>query len=138
MRVVLTPEDLKSGELVEVGWHPVEIIDYDEKGASDKAKNPGSTNCIWTFKILDGPSKDITVTNLINEGPKSMGHKSNQSFWSTLGFPKIPHASGGFGYDLSSDLFRKTVGFKMMAYLKRKKGDQGGEFNSMEDFKPMA
>jgi len=134
MRVVLTPEDLKSGELVEVGWHPVEVIDYDEKEASDEAKNPGSTNCIWTFKIVDGPSKDITVTKLINEGPKSMGHKSNQSLWSTFGFPKT--AAGG--YDLSSDLFKKTLGFKMMAYIKRMKGNRGGEFNSVEDFKQMA
>src|SRR6266852_4018297 len=101
MRQILTPDDLKSGELATVGWHPAEVTSYDESEASDEAKNPGSTNCIWTFTILDGDSKGVTATKLINENPKSLGHKSNQGLWSTFGFPKIPHASGAFGYDLS-------------------------------------
>lgn len=135
MRAILTPDDLKAGELVDAGWHPVEVIEYDEKEASDEAKNPGSTNCIWTFKIIDGTNKGITVTKLINESPKSLGF--NKSLWNTFGFPKT---SAG-GYDLSSDLFKKTVGFKLMAYIKRGKSSPaygGKEFNSIEDFKPMA
>lgn len=134
MRVILTPDDLKSGELASAGWHPAEVIDYNESEASDEAKNPGSTNCIWTFKILDGDSKGIEATKLINETPKSLGHKSNQSLWSTFGFPKT--AAGG--YDLSSDLFRKTVGFKLMMYVKRGKTNRGNEFNDVVDFKPMS
>lgn len=131
MRAVLTPDDLKAGELAEVTWHPLEVINYDEKDASDEAKNPGSTNCIWEFKILDGPSKGIIVTKLINESPKSLGY--NKALWNTFGFPKT--ADGG--YDLSSDLFRKTVGFKLMGYIKRGKSNRGNEFNDLVDFKPL-
>ena len=138
MRQILTPDDLKTGELVEVGWHPMEVIDYEEKEASDEAKNPGSTNCIWTFKIIDGPSKGITVTKLINESPKSLGF--NKALWNTFGFPKTSHPNGEFGYDLSSDLFKKTLGFKLMGYIKRGKSSPAygsKEFNSIEDFKSM-
>lgn len=134
MRTVLSPEDLKSGELAEPGWHPVQVTDYEEKEAGENAKNPGSTNCIWTFTILDGPSKGINATKLINENPKSLGHVSNRSLWTTFGFPKT--ANGG--YDFSTELFRKTVGFKMMAYFKRGKTNQGNEFNDIQDFKPMS
>jgi hypothetical protein len=132
MRAILTPDDLKAGELAEVGWHPMEVIDYSEKDASEEAKNPGSTNCIWEFKILDGSSKGITLTKLINESPKSLGY--NKALWSTFGFPVT--ANGG--YDLSSDLFRKTVGFKLMGYIKRGKSNRGNEFNDLVDFKPLA
>lgn len=132
MRAVLTPDDLKAGELAETTWHPMEVIDYDEKDASEDAKNPGSTNCIWTFKILDGPSKGITVTKLINESPKSLGY--NKALWNTFGFPKT--AAGG--YDLDSALFKKTIGFKLMGYVKRGKSNRGNEFNDLVDFKPMS
>lgn len=131
MRAILTPDDLKAGELAEVGWHPLEVIDYDEKPASDEAKNPGSTNCIWEFKIIDGPSKGITVTKLINESPKSLGY--NKGLWETFGFPK--QANGG--YDLSSELFRKTIGFKLGGYIKRGKSNRGNEFNDLTDFRPL-
>src|SRR5947209_803316 len=115
MRTVLSPDDLKSGTLVENGWHPMEIIAYDEKEAGENAKNVGSTNCIWTFNILDGPGKGVEVTKLINENPKSLGHVTNQSFWKTLGFKK--EANGGLA--LSSEQFRQTVGMKMLGYIKR-------------------
>ena len=48
----LTPDDLKKGELIEPGWHPVEIVDYTEEEASAEAKNPGSLNAIFHFKII--------------------------------------------------------------------------------------
>mgnify|MGYP001616957570 CR=1 FL=1 len=133
MRVVLTPEDLKSGELAATGWNPMEVVNYEEKEAGENAKNPGSTNCIWTFKILDGESKGIEVSKLINENPKSLGHVSNRSLWNTFGFPKTTVG----GYELSSELFEKTVGFKLMGYIKRGKSNQGNEFNDLVDFKPM-
>ena len=65
MQVFLTPNDLTAGELAEVGWHPVEVVNYEETEASENAKNPGSTNCIWYFKILDGVNKGMGVKKLI-------------------------------------------------------------------------
>lgn len=130
-RSILTPDDLKAGELAEVGWHPLEVVNYDETDASDEAKNPGSTNCNFYFKIIDGPSKGLEVKKLINESPKSLGY--NKALWSAFGFPKT--ADGG--YDLSSDLFRKTVGFKLMGYIKRAKSNRGNEYNDLVDFKAM-
>lgn len=126
MRAILTPDDLKKGDLAEVGWHPVEIMDYTEKDAeTDK-----STNCIFHFKIIDGPNKGVTANKLFNE--KALGF--GKSLWSTLGFPYDPVK----GYDLSSDLFKKTLGSKMMAYIKRGKSNKGNEFNDIVDFKPLA
>ena len=43
MRAILTPDDLKKGDLAEVGWHPAEIVDYEEGAAGDDAKNPGNS-----------------------------------------------------------------------------------------------
>jgi len=132
MRAILTPDDLKAGELAEVGWHPLEVVNYDESEASDEAKNPGSTNCNFYFKIVDGPSKGLEVKKLINEHPKSLGY--NKALWGAFGFPK--HANGG--YELSSELFRQTVGHKLMGYIKRTKSNRGNEYNDLVDFKAMA
>ena len=55
MRAILTPDDLKKGDLIEPGWHPAEIVDYDEK----EANTDGTTNCNFYFKIIDGPFKDL-------------------------------------------------------------------------------
>jgi len=125
MRVILTPDDLKRGDLVEPGWYPMEIVDYEEKEAdTDK-----STNCIFKFKILDGPSKGVSPQKLFNE--KALGF--GKALWKTLGFPFDPVK----GYDLSSELFRQTIGFKLQGYIKRGKSNKGNEFNDIVDFRPM-
>lgn len=130
MRVILTPDDLKKGELVDVGWHPAEIVRYDEGAASDDAKNPGSTNCNFYFKILDGPGKGVEVRRLFNETALGFG----KALYATLGFPKTPDGN----YELSSELFNRTVGSKLMIYIKRGKNNKtGSEFNDVQDFKPM-
>lgn len=126
MRAVLTPDDLKKGDLAEVGWHPVEIVDYKEEEAStDK-----STNCIFFFKILDGPSKGIQPRARFNE--KALGFGKN--LYATLNFPFDPVK----GYELSTELFRKTVGAKLQIYIKRGKSDKGNEFNDVADYRPLA
>lgn len=129
MRRILTPDDLKKGDLAEPGWHPAEIVDYDEEAASDEAKNPGSTNCNFYFKILDGPSKGITAKRLFNETALGFG----KNLWKTLNFPYDPNT----GYELSTELFRQTVGFKLQIYIKRGKSNKGNEFNDVQDFRPM-
>lgn len=131
-RSVLTPDDLKAGELAEAGWLLLEVVNYDETEASDDAKNPGSTNCNFYFKVLDGPSKGIEIKKLINESPKSLGF--NKALWAAFGFPKT--ADGG--YDLSSDLFKKTIGFKLMGYNKLSKSNRGNTYNDLVDFKPLS
>lgn len=130
-RTVLTPDDLKKGDVVsENGWYPVEIVDYEETEASDEAKNPGSTNCNFHLKIVDGPEKDKgkTARIVVNETALGFGKK----LYAALGFPKT--ADGG--YDLSSELFRATVGAKLDAYIKRTKSNRGNEFNDVQDFRP--
>ena len=125
MRVILTPDDLKKGDLVEPGWHPMEIVDYDEKEAStDK-----STNCFFHFKIIDGPYKGVQPRKMFNE--KGMGF--GKSLWQTL---QLPYDAVK-GYELSTDLFKKTLGFKLQGYIKRGKSDKGNEFNDIVDFKPL-
>jgi len=126
MRAILTPDDLKKGDLVDPGWHPMEIVDYDEKAA----ETDGSTNCIFKFKIIDGPYKGVSPTKLFNE--KALGF--GKSLWQTLALPFDPVK----GYELTTDLFKQTVGFKLMGYVKRGKSNKGNEFNDLADFKPMA
>ncbi len=130
MRQILTPDDLKKGDLAEVTWHPAEIVEYKESEASDEAKNPGSTNCIFYFKIIDGPNKGLVCQRLFNETALGFG----KSLWKTLAFPYDPVK----GYELSTQLFEQTVGHKLMIYIKRGKSNRGNEFNDVVDFKPMS
>lgn len=125
MRVILTPDDLKKGDLVEPGWHPLEIVDYKEEDAD----TDGSTNCIFLFKIIDGPGKGVQPRKLFNE--KALGF--GKALWKSLNFPYDPER----GYDLSTDLFRQTIGHKVQGYIKRGKSNKGNEFNDIVDFRPM-
>lgn len=125
MRTILTPDDLKKGDLVETTWHPVEIVDYTEK----EADTDGSTNCIFHFKIIDGPGKGVTCQKLFNE--KALGF--GKALWKTLNFPFDPVK----GYELSTELFKQTIGHKLMVYVKRGKSNKGNEFNDVADYKPL-
>jgi len=125
MRQILTPDDLKKGDLAEPGWHPLEIIDYIEKPAD----TDGSTNCIFQFKIIDGPNKGISPQKLFNE--KALGF--GKALWKSLNFPYDPEK----GYELSTELFRQTMGHKVQGYIKRGKSNKGNEFNDIVDFRPM-
>lgn len=129
MRAILTPDDLKQGELIEPGWHPAEITEYKEEAASENAKNPGSTNCIFYFKIIDGPSKGATCKRLFNESALGFG----KNFYKTMGFPYDEKK----GYELSTELFQQTVGHKLKIYIKRGKSNRGNEFNDVVDFMPL-
>lgn len=126
MRKILSPDDLKKGDLAEPGWYGMEIIDYEEK----EAETDGSTNCIFKFKILEGPAKGITPTKLFNE--KALGF--GKSLWKALNFPYDNEK----GYDLSTDLFKQTIGHKVQGYIKRGKSNKGNEFNDIVDFRPAA
>lgn len=125
MRQILTPDDLKKGDLAEVGWHPLEIVDYKE----EEADTDGSTNCIFIFKITDGPNKGITPRKLFNE--KALGF--GKSLYKALNFPYDPEK----GYELSTELFRQTIGHKIKGYVKRGKSNKGNEFNDLVDFMPL-
>jgi hypothetical protein len=125
MRRVLTPDDLKKGDLVEPGWHPLEIVDYTE----EEADTDGSTNCIFHFKIIDGPGKGVQPRKLFNE--KALGF--GKTLWKTLNFPY----DAVKGYELSTELFRQTIGHKVQGYIKRGKSNKGNEFNDLVDFRPM-
>lgn len=128
MNVALTPDDLKKGDLVEVGWYPAEIIDYNEKDAD----TDGSTNGIYTFKITGGPPKAVGVqpNKLFNE--KALGFGKN--LWKTLGLPYDEKK----GYQITSELLAAQVGKKLQIYIARGKSNKGNEFNDVKDFRPIA
>jgi hypothetical protein len=132
MRAALTPDDLKMGDPLQPippGWYPLEIVKYEEtitKGSPEKPSD-GSTNCVFHFKILDGPAKDRVLRRFYNEKVLGFG----KSLYATLGFPK--NSNGG--YDVSTELFERTVGFKLMGYIKM---DAKTKYDSIEDFKPLA
>jgi hypothetical protein len=126
MRAIITPDDLKRGDLAEPGWHPAEFNNYDEKPAStDK-----STNCIFMFRIIDGPNKGIQPRTQFNE--KALGYGKN--LWKTLKLPNTPNG----GYEVSTELFKAKLGSKLKIYIKRGKNpDTGNEFNEVADFMPL-
>lgn len=128
MRAVLTPDDLKRGELAEPGWHPAEIVDYKEEDAD----TDGSTNCIFLFKIFDGPNKGVQPRRLFNE--KALGFGKN--LWLVLFGPPDPQRGYADG-QLSTESFRAQIGKKMKIYIKRGKSNKGNEFNDVQDFMPL-
>lgn len=125
LNAILTPDDLKKGELAEVMWHPAEFTAYEEKEASTDQ----STNIILTFKIIDGPSKGVTANKLFNE--KALGF--GKALWTMWGFPK--DANGNLR--VSDDMIKSKIGSKLMIYIKRGKSNKGNEFNDVADFRPM-
>lgn len=127
MRAVLTPDDLKKGDLADIGWHPAVITEYKEEDAD----TDGSTNCIFLFKILDGPSKGVSPRKLFNE--KALGF--GKGLWAVLFGP--PDPVKGYDTQLSTESFKAAEGKKMMIYIKRGKSNKGNEFNDVADFRPM-
>lgn len=125
---IVTPEDLAKGEATPPGWYPAEVISYDEavtKG-SDEKPSDGSMNAIFTFKLLDGPTKGKEFKRYFNE--KSLGFGKN--LWATLfGFDK---KKGG---QLSTEMFRSAVGKKCEVYVKR---DTSGKWDTIEDYRPLS
>jgi hypothetical protein len=129
MRAALTPDDLKKGELVDAGWHPAEIVDYTEK----EADTDQSTNCIFHFKIIDGPGKGITANKLFNE--KALGF--GKSLWKI--FFGAPDPTKGYTPEqLNTEQFKAQIGKKMKIYIKRGKSNKGNEFNDVADFQPLS
>lgn len=125
MKQFLTPDDLKKGDLVNPGWYPSEIVDYTEAPAN----TDGSTNCYFHHKILDGPFKGVTIRKMFNE--KALGF--GKALWAVLKFPFDPTT----GYELSTELFKQTVGQKVQIYVQRGKSDKGNEYNDIKDYRPI-
>lgn len=134
MRVILSPDDLKKGDLFDPGWYNAEIASYNEERTKGNAAKPsdGSMNAIFVFKVLDGVHKGAELKRYFNE--KALGFGKN--LYKTLNLPK----TGDGGYDLSTELFQKTVGAKLKIYVKRGVATDGSnkEFNEVSDFMPMA
>lgn len=126
MEAIVTPDDLLRGELAEVGWHPAEIVDYEEKDA----ETDGSTNCIFHFKLIDGPNKGYRANRLFNE--KALGF--GKALWKTLNFPFDPK----IGYKLSTSLFKQAIGSKLKIYIKHGVSNKGNKFNDVTDFMPLS
>lgn len=126
MRVILTPEDLLKGEVVaEAGWYPLEVMSYEEKEAeSDK-----STNCIFNFRILDGPEKGKAANKLFNE--KALGF--GKGLWTII----VPGFAANPQTPLSTELFKSLVSKKVKGYIKRSKSNKGNEFNDITEFMPI-
>jgi hypothetical protein len=129
IRAILTPEDMARGLNTPPGWYPAEIISYDEavtKGSPEKPSD-GSVNAIFTFKLLDGPTKGKEFKRYFNE--KSLGFGKN--LWAVL-FPDFDKGKGG---ELSTEKFRSAVGKKVKVYVKL---DTNGKWDTIEDYQPLA
>lgn len=128
---ILTPDDLKAGDLAEPGWAPAVISKYEEavvKGTPEKPSD-GSINGILSFKVEDGPNKGLEMKRYLNE--KALGF--GKGIYEAVGLKK--NAAGG--YDITTEVFQKMVGSKLEVYIKRGKNkDTNKEFNELADFRP--
>lgn len=122
MRAVLTPDDLRRGDMAPTGWHPAEFIEYKEEPAS----TDGSTNLLLTFKVLDGPAKGVTPRKLFNE--KALGF--GKSLWAVFFGPPDPVK----GYEISTEAIQAKIGSKLKIYIKPGKSNKGNDFNDVVDF----
>lgn len=127
---ILSPEDLKKGDLVTVGWQPVEYVDYEESEASQEAKNPGSLNITLHFKVIDGPDKGATLKRLFNETALGFG----KNLWKVMSLPYDEQR----GYHITADALQSKIGMKLKVYVKRSKSNKGNEYNDVQDFMPMS
>lgn len=126
---IVTPDELKRGDLANPGWHPAEIIKYEDGEAGEDAKNPGSATSVFYFKIIDGPNKGIECRRTFSEVAWGFA----KTFFAAMNYPKDEKGN----YIISSDLFNQSVGHKLSIYIKRGKSNLGNEFNDVSDFKPL-
>jgi len=124
---IVTPEDLKRGDLLKPGWYPASFYEYNEKEAgTDK-----STNIILTFRVEDGRNDGVRPSSLFNE--KALGFGKN--CWLALG---IPYDSEK-GFALNDGVIRDKIGTKLQIYVERGKSEKtGNEFNKIADYKPLS
>jgi hypothetical protein len=128
MRVNLSAEDLAKGTLLDPGWHPCEIIKYEET----PAKTDRSTNCTSHLKVLAGAGKGATSKYLLNE--KALGFGKN--FFLALGAKYVKNTEGKNELKdiiLSNEL----VGKKVDVYFIRGTSSKGNDFNDAKDFAPI-
>lgn len=132
MRAVLSPDDLKRGDLVEPGWYAATITGYEEivTKDSDEKKSDGSMNAVFTFKLDEGPNAGSEMKRYFNE--KALGF--GKDLYAAVDLPK--NAAGG--YDLSTEVFEKFKGSKLKVYVKRGKNSKTGkDFNEVADFRKL-
>jgi len=131
MRSILTPDDLRKGDLVTPGWYPLELVEYSEEPVGKEAKNQGSVNCIFNFKVFDGEFKGVSPRTQYNEAALGYG----KSLWAAL---KIPFDKVK-GYELSTELFKSYAAnkAKVKGYIRRGKSDRGKDFNELVEFMPI-
>lgn len=132
INVILTPDDLKKGDLVDPGWYRLLITKYEEDEVKGSAAKPSdkSTNAFFYFKIIEHKNdkfNGVEIRKMYNE--KALGF--GKTLWAALEFP----FEEGVGYKISSDLMRQTEGSIVEGYVQRGKSDKGNDFNDLKEFR---
>lgn len=78
MKFNLTPDDFLKGKLVTPGWHPCEIVGYEEKTSKEKVdangnRVPPSMYVELKLKIVAGKESDVGVVLYQNFSEKAPG-----------------------------------------------------------------
>jgi len=133
---VVTPDDLKKGDLVPAGWYPAKIEEYKEEitksygtaGSPNYKPSDGSTNCIFNLKLIE-PSAYKGVSPRVQYNEKALGY--GKSLWEAVGIPFDPEK----GYKLSTAVFNKMPGMNVDVYIKRGVSSNQKEFNEVVEFR---
>jgi hypothetical protein len=123
---VVTPDDLKKGDLVDPGNYPVEFSRYEEKDAADK-----SVNSVLYFKVFDdsNPQKGKEFVKYMNE----KGWEYEKELLVILFGPPPPE-----GYRFGTREVQSKLGIKFKLYVKRGKNKETGkEFNECAGYMPL-
>lgn len=118
--IKVTKSDLIKGRTYDCDWYPVEVIDFDEKAA----KTDGSTNYVYTFRILSGPFEGGELTRTFSE--KVIG----------MMVPFVEACGGKFDEDGGSFDPAALKGRKLQVYNNNRMYE-GKMRNDVSDFRPL-
>ena len=121
-KLMITPEDLKKGTLVDPGWYPAKIKNVEEK----PAQSDGSQNFNLEF-LIEGDSKFVGVPVYRTFNEKGAGFAKNFA----LACGAVIDEKKGYEVD-----FSKTIGMKIGIYVKNRLYE-GQMKNEVADFRKL-
>lgn len=119
----ITKEDVAKAKLVDVGWHPSEIVKFEFK----KSKDGDSNNAVFTFRVI-GTGKFVGAEKTVFFSEKAPGMMTG--LLTALGFTELP--DGGYDAELDESL----IGRKLLAHWIR--GEyQGRPQNEINEYQAL-
>lgn len=105
-KLTITKDDVNAAKLLTPGWYPCKVTKYEETPAKETAKNPGSLNRNFQFRVTEGESEGVLLRTTFNE------------VFAPLLSQYIPAVGGEFLEGKTYDL-EDSVGKAILVHVKR-------------------